>query len=84
METKEEKSPWIRVSEKRPEDGELVLTRLEAYYFEPKLNVYNAHYKVWDTEDGDDFYCHISDNDLWMSIPDTEDEIELNEKERNS
>lgn len=81
MGTKENKSPWIRIREQRPEDGELVLTRLEAYYFEPKLNVYNAHYKVWDTEDGDDFYCHISDNDLWMSIPDTENEIELNEKE---
>ena len=35
-----EKAPWIRVSEQLPEDGELVLTRLEAYYFEPKLNVY--------------------------------------------
>lgn len=75
MGTKENKSPWIRISEQRPEDGELVLTRLEAYYFEPKLNVYNAHYKVWDTEDGDDFYCHISDNDLWMPIPDLEDLI---------
>ena len=60
---------WIRVSEQLPEDGELVLTSLEEYDFEPKLNVYNGYYKVWDTEDGDDFDCNISDNDLWMPIP---------------
>lgn len=78
---KENNSPWISISEQQPEHDELVLTRLEAYHFKPKLNVYNAYYEAWDTEDGDDFYCHISDNDLWMSIPDTEDEIELNEKE---
>lgn len=38
--TTKEKSPWIRVSEQLPEDGELVLTRLEMHDFEPKLNVY--------------------------------------------
>lgn len=34
--TTKEKSPWIRVSEQLPEDGELVLTRLEMHDFEPK------------------------------------------------
>lgn len=77
METKE-KSPWIRVSEQLPEHDELVLTRLEAYHFKPKLNVYNAYYKAWDTEDGDDFDCNISDNDLWMSIPSFDDIMNSN------
>lgn len=68
--TTKEKYPWIRVSEQLPEDGELVLTRLEMHDFEPKLNVYNGYYKVWDTEDGEDLVCPIMDDDLWMRIPD--------------
>lgn len=35
MGTKENKSPWISISEQQPEDDELVLTRLEAYHFKP-------------------------------------------------
>lgn len=57
---------------------ELVLTRLEAYHFKPKLNVYNAYYEAWDTEYGDDFDCNISDNDLWMSIPTFDDIMNSN------
>lgn len=59
-------------------NDELVLTRLEAYHFKPKLNVYNAYDKAWDTEDGDDFDCNISDNDLWMSIPTFDDIMNSN------
>lgn len=72
MGTKENKSPWISISEQQPEDDELVLTRLEMHDFEPKLNVYNGYYKVWDTEDGEDLVCPIMDDDLWMRIPDLE------------
>ena len=68
-----EKSPWIRVSEQLPEDGELVLTRLEIYDFEPKLNIYNGYYQVWNTEDGEDLVCPIMDDDLWMPIPTFDD-----------
>ena len=75
---KENNSPWISISEQQPEHDELVLTRLEAYHFKPKLNVYNAYYKTWDTEDGDDFDCNISDNDLWMSIPSFDDIMNSN------
>lgn len=75
---KENNSPWISISEQQPEHDELVLTRLEAYHFKPKLNVYNAYYKAWDTEDGDDFDCNISDNDLWMSIPSFDDIMNSN------
>ena len=39
---------------------------------------YNAYYKTWDTEDGDDFDCNISDNDLWMSIPSFDDIMNSN------
>lgn len=75
---KENNSPWISISEQQPEHDELVLTRLEAYHFNPKLNVYNAYHKTWDTEDGDDFDCNISDNDLWMSIPSFDDIMNSN------
>lgn len=75
---KENNSPWISISEQQPEHDELVLTRLEAYHFKPKLNVYNAYYKTWNTEDGDDFDCNISDNDLWMSIPTFDDIMNSN------
>ena len=75
---KENNSPWISISEQQPEHDELVLTRLEAYHFKPKLNVYNAYDKAWDTEDGDDFDCNISDNDLWMSIPTFDDIMNSN------
>ena len=78
METEEGKLPWIRVTEQLPEDRELVLTRLEIYDFEPKLNIYNGYYKVWDTEDGDGYDCDISDNDLWMSIPSFDDILNSN------
>lgn len=75
---KENNSPWISISEQQPEHDELVLTRLEAYHFKPKLNVYNAYYEAWDTEYGDDFDCNISDNDLWMSIPSFDDIMNSN------
>lgn len=73
MGTKENKSLWIRVSEQLPEDEELVLTRLEIYDFEPKLNIYNGYYQVWNTEDGEDLVCPIMDDDLWMPIPSFDD-----------
>lgn len=40
METKEEKSPWIRVSEQLPPEGEQVLVRLRNYNYSPRIMFY--------------------------------------------
>jgi hypothetical protein len=36
----------------------------------PRLLRWNYHYKVWDDEEGDDFFCAPLDVDLWMPFPD--------------
>ena len=34
------------------------------------LRQWNSHHLVWDTEDGDDFYCEAQDVTHWMLLPD--------------
>lgn len=72
-------SPWIKAKDQLPnvdeddisEQSEPVLVIVSAKgHYEPEILVYNKHYHVWDTADGDDYSCNISDDDLWMSIPD--------------
>ena len=71
-------SPWIKTKDQLPnvdeddisEQSEPVLVIVSAKgHYEPEILVYNKHYHVWDTADGDDYSCNISDDDLWMSIP---------------
>lgn len=35
----------------------------------PRLLQWNYHYKVWDDEEGDDFFCASLDVSLWMEFP---------------
>ena len=68
-------SPWIKAKDQLPnvdeddisEQSEPVLVIVSAKgHYEPEILVYNKHYHVWDTADGDDYSCNISDDDLWM------------------
>lgn len=69
-------SPWIRAKDQLPpvdeEDisaqSEPVLVKISGHC-EPEILVYNKYYHVWETSDGDDYSCNISDDDLWMPIP---------------
>lgn len=72
------KSPWIKVKDKLPpvnendvsKQSDPVLVQLASKeWFEPQILVYNKYYHVWDSEDGDDYECEVSENDLWMPIP---------------
>lgn len=33
------------------------------------IRVWNCHHKVWDDEEGDDFYCEAEDVSYWMPLP---------------
>lgn len=37
--------------------------------FEMRLLQWNAHYKVWDDHDGDDFFCDAQEVSYWMPLP---------------
>ena len=78
MEERENVLKWISVKEQLPlvdenslseqSDPVLVIIGQKGFY-EPEILVYNKHYHVWDTADGDDFRCRVSDGDFWMAIP---------------
>lgn len=71
-----EQSPWIKAKDQLPfvdeddtsEQSEQVLVIVYGRN-DPEILVYNKHYHVWDTADGDDYFCDVSDNDLWTPIP---------------
>lgn len=80
-------SPWVRAKDRLPpvdendisEQSNPVLVKIAAKgHYEPEILVYNKYYHVWDTADADDFYCHISDDDLWMPIPSFDEILEAN------
>lgn len=80
-------SPWVRAKDRLPpvdendisEQSNPVLVKIAAKgHYEPEILVYNKYYHVWDTADSDDFYCHISDDDLWMPIPSFDQILEAN------
>lgn len=79
------KSPWIRAKDQLPpvdekdisEQSEPVLVKISGHC-EPEILVYNKYYHVWDTSDGDDYSCNISDDDLWMPIPSFDEILEAN------
>jgi hypothetical protein len=56
-------------SDSRPNDRESLLC-LCIHKGRPCLLRWNYHYKVWDDEEGDDFYCSPLDVSLWMEFPD--------------
>ncbi|WP_303223995.1 hypothetical protein [Butyricimonas faecihominis] len=74
---------WISVKEQLPpvdenflseqSDPVLVIINQKGFY-EPEILVYNKHYHVWDTADGDDFRCRVSDGDFWMAIPELKED----------
>lgn len=78
-------SPWIRAKDQLPpvdeedisEQSEPVLVKISGHC-EPEILVYNKYYHVWDTSDGDDYSCNISDDDLWMPIPSFDEILEAN------
>ena len=78
-------SPWIIAKyqlppvdeEKISEQSEPVLVKISGHC-EPEILVYNKYYHVWDTSDGDDYSCNISDDDLWMPIPSFDELLEAN------
>lgn len=78
-------SSWIRAKDQLPpvdeedisEQSEPVLVKISGHC-EPEILVYNKHYHVWDTSDGDDYSCNISDDDLWMPIPSFDKILEAN------
>lgn len=69
-------SPWVKAKDQLPfvdeddtsEQSEQVLVIVYGRN-DPEILVYNKHYHVWDTADGDDYFCDVSDNDLWTPIP---------------
>lgn len=73
MGTKGNKTPWIRVSEQLPPEGEEVLVRLKNYNYSPRIMFYRKRDKIWVEDDGMFFDCSVNENDLWMPIPDLED-----------
>lgn len=73
MGTKENKSPWIRVSKQLPPEGEEVLVRLKNYNYSPRIMFYRKRDKIWAEDDGMFFDCSVNEDDLWMPIPDLED-----------
>lgn len=78
-------SPWIRAKDQLPpvdekdisEQSEPVLVKISGHC-EPEILIYNKYYHVWDTSDGDDYSCNISDDDLWMPIPSFDEILEAN------
>ena len=78
-------SPWIKAKDQLPfmdeddisEQSEPVLVKISGHC-EPEILVYNKHYHVWDTSDGDDYSCNISDDDIWMPIPSFDEILEAN------
>ncbi|WP_368109968.1 hypothetical protein [Bacteroides salyersiae] len=80
-----EQSLWIRAKEQLPpvnekdisKQSEPVLVKISGHC-EPEILVYNKFYHVWDTSDGDDYSCNISDDDLWMPIPTFDEILEAN------
>ena len=78
------KNQWISVKEQLPppvdenslseqSDPVLVIIGQKGFY-EPEILVYNKHYHVWDTADGDDSRCRVSDGDFWMAIPELKED----------
>lgn len=73
MGTKENNSPWIRVSEQLPPEGEEVLVRLKNYNYSPRIMFYRKRDKIW-VEEGDVYFdCYVNEDDLWMQIPSFDD-----------
>lgn len=70
--TKKEKSPWIRVSEQLPPEGEEVLVRLKNYNYSPRIMFYRKRDNIWVEECDVYFDCYVDGDDLWMPIPDLE------------
>lgn len=69
---KENKSPWISISEQLPPEGEEVLVRLKNYNYIPRIMFYRKKDNIWVEDDGLFFDSYVDGDDLWMRIPDLE------------
>lgn len=78
MGTKENKSPYIRVSEQLPPEGEEVLVRLRNYNYSPRIMFYRKRDNIWVEDDGMFFDCSVNEDDLWMPIPTFDDILNSN------
>ena len=50
---------WKNINKEEPEDSQRVLV-CDKGFREVRILTYNDHYKCWDTEDGDDYYCDLN------------------------
>lgn len=61
---------WIKTDDAFPKNGERVLVR--RHYYQPtdywEVATWNDHYKVWDGEDGDDYFCDAEDVMEWLRV----------------
>ena len=59
---------WKNINEEKPNDSQRVLV-CDKGFREVRILTYNDHYKCWDTEDGDDYYCDLNSIEWWMPLP---------------
>lgn len=67
-------SPWTSVKDKLHPDKPGLdqyehVACLVVYNGEILLRKWNCEHLVWDTEDGDDFFCKAEDITHWMPLP---------------
>lgn len=75
--TTKEKSPWIRVSEQLPPEGEEVLVRLKNYNYSPRIMFYRKRDKIWVEDDGINIpiaSIKLFSNDLFVDFIETFDD----------
>jgi hypothetical protein len=67
---------WIATAEKlHPEKPGVQryeqIPCLVVHHGEVLIRQWNCEHLVWDTEDGDDFFCEASAVEYWMPLPET-------------
>ena len=68
-----EKSEWISVKDRLPYKNGSSDIKCLVYdmYWGIIVRPYNEYHHCWDTEDGDDYYCHPTNGKIthWMQLP---------------
>lgn len=54
------------IKEKRPNDRDRCLVSKDGCL---QMLVYNDYDDCWDDSEGDDYYCDLEDDDIWMELP---------------
>lgn len=55
------------IKEKRPSDGQVCWVK-PVRNFQQQL-VFNSFHGCWDDAEGDDYFCEINEDDVWMPLP---------------